>query len=919
MKTYPAPRTTGLTAQAGRLITRAIGQDGRLPAGVVRFFVIVAFVGAVSTLFYPASSASSLRNAARRGRVSGETAPPAAASAKDRARGVDAARQTAGQDRVATARPAAAFPMLVQAAPGPETIATYAADCTTPKTSFELGETVCAKVTNAPVGAGGSAAQRLTWVARNGSVAQAGNITSSTQTGTYLLPTTATQTLGGITIDNRGTWRVNTSSTADGSLQSTALFTVHDPAGSFADLVVNQGVSLAAAEVGTAGSTGKFGVTVTNLGPDAAQFVTFSQPVPTNTTFVSFTQTAGPTFNCVTPSSGGTGTVTCTAASLDKDASATFEFVYQLTTAGSSVTGTANVSSTTPDPDESSDSADASVVLPGGTPPATCNLTCPGNIVRTADTTQNGQPGAIVTFGAAEAAGECGTVTASPASGSFFPVGDTPVNVTSATGGGSCSFIVTVTSTAGPTISCPGNVTKDAGSDCTAIVTAQELGTPTTTGSNVTVDAERSDGLPLDSPYPAGNTIITWTATDDHGRTNSCPQTVTVNANDTTPPTIIAPPDITVGTGTDATSCSAVVAEDALGTATTDDNCTGAVQVIRTGIPAGNVFPKGTTTITYTAKDAAGNTSQPATQHVTVVDDTVPIIFAPADASYTCPSDVPAANPAQAGGPKLDANGKPELDANGNLQPGGAPYDNCGAPMVTVSQTSSGAGSASSPLVIHRTYTATDGSGNTASATQTITVIDNTPPTISCPANITVYLPLNSPAVSTPVSFTVGASDNCGTATVVSTPASGANFPVGTTTVNSTATDAAGNTSSCSFTVTVLYNFAGFFSPVSNLPTLNLVNAGRSVPMKFSLSGNKGLGIFAAGTPDSQQIACDTGAPLSDLQDTGTAGSSSLSYDAASDQYNYVWKTEGAWAGTCRQFVLQLNDGSVHYAKFKFR
>jgi hypothetical protein len=43
------------------------------------------------------------------------------------------------------------------------------------------------------------------------------------------------------------------------------------------------------------------------------------------------------------------------------------------------------------------------------------------------------------------------------------------------------------------------------------------------------------------------------------------------------------------------------------------------------------------------------------------------------------------------------------------------------------------------------------------------------------------------------------------------------------------------------------------------------------------------------------------------------------SNDAGSDQYNYVWKTDGAWAGACRQFVLGLNDGSVHYERFKFK
>jgi hypothetical protein len=140
---------------------------------------------------------------------------------------------------------------------------------------------------------------------------------------------------------------------------------------------------------------------------------------------------------------------------------------------------------------------------------------------------------------------------------------------------------------------------------------------------------------------------------------------------------------------------------------------------------------------------------------------------------------------------------------------------------------------------------------------------------------------------------------------------------MGPTTVTATATDAAGNTSSCSFTVTVLYNFTGFFNPVINPPTLNNVNAGRAIPLKFSLSGDKGLNIFAVGYPVSQQVACDSSAPLSELEGTVTSGGSTLTYSP--DQYHYSWKTESSWAGTCRQLIVRLNDGSDHIAAFKFK
>jgi hypothetical protein len=136
--------------------------------------------------------------------------------------------------------------------------------------------------------------------------------------------------------------------------------------------------------------------------------------------------------------------------------------------------------------------------------------------------------------------------------------------------------------------------------------------------------------------------------------------------------------------------------------------------------------------------------------------------------------------------------------------------------------------------------------------------------------------------------------------------------------VNASASDGT-NTATCSFTVTVLYNFTGFFAPVANLPTINIVNAGRAIPIKFSLSGFKGLNIFAPNSPSSGPIACDSSDPAVILTDTMTAGGSSLNYDSASDQYIYVWKTDPAWAGTCRQLVVQLNDGTIHRANFRFK
>jgi len=79
------------------------------------------------------------------------------------------------------------------------------------------------------------------------------------------------------------------------------------------------------------------------------------------------------------------------------------------------------------------------------------------------------------------------------------------------------------------------------------------------------------------------------------------------------------------------------------------------------------------------------------------------------------------------------------------------------------------------------------------------------------------------------------------------------------------------------------------------------------------------LGIFAPGSPSSGPIACNSSDPAVDLTETVTAGGSSLSYDPTTDRYIYVWKTDPSWAGTCRQLVVELNDGTIHRANFRFK
>jgi hypothetical protein len=125
------------------------------------------------------------------------------------------------------------------------------------------------------------------------------------------------------------------------------------------------------------------------------------------------------------------------------------------------------------------------------------------------------------------------------------------------------------------------------------------------------------------------------------------------------------------------------------------------------------------------------------------------------------------------------------------------------------------------------------------------------------------------------------------------------------------------NTSTLTHQYVVRYPFAGFQRPIDNPPDSNLVKAGQAVPVKFSLGGNRGLGILAGGSPTSSPTGCSS--TKDDVVTAAAAGNSTLHYDAATDTYTWVWKTDKGWAGTCRTLTVALNDGTVHTALFMFK
>jgi probable HAF family extracellular repeat protein len=116
-----------------------------------------------------------------------------------------------------------------------------------------------------------------------------------------------------------------------------------------------------------------------------------------------------------------------------------------------------------------------------------------------------------------------------------------------------------------------------------------------------------------------------------------------------------------------------------------------------------------------------------------------------------------------------------------------------------------------------------------------------------------------------------------------------------------------------------LWNLGGYdfdFFGIKRAPEFNEVQAGTTLAVKFTLGDDFGLGIFAAGAPSFQPIACDASGVL-DEQAIGASGR--LSYKAEVNRYAYATKTDPAWAGTCRQLNMRLNDGSNHVVYFHFK
>ena len=206
-------------------------------------------------------------------------------------------------------------------------------------------------------------------------------------------------------------------------------------------------------------------------------------------------------------------------------------------------------------------------------------------------------------------------------------------------------------------------------------------------------------------------------------------------------------------------------------------------------------FPVGTTTVTFTATDDCDNVAT-CMLDITVVDAQAPYITCPDGAVAMCdPSMVPVYNTYTA---FLNADASSDID------------DNCAIDTTTFAYEGEMELTIFGMTIINRTYSIEDSVGNASSCVQTIIVMDSTNPFVTCPDDVTVDADAGlCTAMVTGLIATTG--DNCLVDTIYNSrtgdgPDASDVYPVGETLVTFTVEDEEGNSSQCSFTVTVVDN-----------------------------------------------------------------------------------------------------------------
>jgi hypothetical protein len=545
--------------------------------------------------------------------------------------------------------------------------------------------------------------------------------------------------------------------------------------------------------------------------------------------------------------------------------------------------GTTSATCTATDAHGNSSSTQLTVTVRDTTPPA---LTVGADV--TVEATSHS--GATVAYAAPTAhdlvdGDLSGSVHCLPASGTTFATGTTTVSCTVADAAGNAatkSLSIKVFDSTGPTFTAPADVTVEADGASGAFVTYPVPTATDTVDGQVPVTCVPSSG----SLFPIGETLVHCLASDEPG--NVTTKTFKVTVTDVSPPQLGGVP---AGGLVEATGLAGAIVTYATPSAT--DTVDGVLPV--SCLPAsGSLFPLGLNVVLCQATDSSGHVAQ-ASFPVTVVDTTPPLLTLPGPLTAEATGPAGAAVTFALAATDLVAGPTPVLcsASSGDVFPLGSTIVQCstadlfgntstGAFTILVKDTTAPtltgvpaaqtvpATSATGAVVTYApptatdlaggaipvscvpasgstfplgtttvTCTAVDAAGNTAKATFTVTVRDNSGPVFGALPSPSAYATSTSGAtVSYALPKAVDALD--GQRPVTCTPASGSRFAPGTTTVTCKATDKNGNTTTATFKVKVTYQAptdGKFFLQPINPDGSSIFKLGSTVPVKFELTG----------------------------------------------------------------------------------
>lgn len=333
---------------------------------------------------------------------------------------------------------------------------------------------------------------------------------------------------------------------------------------------------------------------------------------------------------------------------------------------------------------------------------------------------------------------------------------------------------VMVQDTTAPSLTCPDDISRNTNVGCTLVFEDGGGASRIDGGLFVSDNCSAAEDIVVTNDAPSsfgpGSHTVVWTATDVAGNSMTCTQIINVNDNED--PVLSCPASLSRAPNDGP---NWVPGAGELGTATAIDNCTDTANLILTGNPPAT-FPPGETIITYTALDEAGNLSS-CEQTVTVLDNMAPEVTCPVAMTFQTNAGCTYVGPF--GEPLVSDPDTPLEDlVIVNDAPGSFPLGDTNV-----------------------TWTVTDPAGNVGSCTEIVTTLDLLGPTLFCPPVVNASCDDGQGVV---VEFAPTATDNCDLEpTIVCVPPSGSIFPPGITEVACTASDASGNTSSCSFSVQV--------------------------------------------------------------------------------------------------------------------